>query len=63
MIWLLAHPLPPSAVSKLDPATHRKTEKERQLADGRGGKGAGEEPNHMTAKSLVLFKSFNTLCF
>jgi hypothetical protein len=25
-------------------------EKDRQLADGRGGKGVGEEPNHMTAR-------------
>jgi hypothetical protein len=32
MIWLLAHPLPPV----VRPATQRKTEKERQLADGRG---------------------------
>jgi len=31
-------------------ATHRKTEKERQLADGIGGKGAGDEPNHATAR-------------
>jgi hypothetical protein len=30
--------------------THRKTEKERQLADGRGGEEVvGEEPNHTTA--------------
>jgi hypothetical protein len=32
-------------------ATHRKTKKERQLAEGRvGGKGMSEEPNHTTAK-------------
>jgi hypothetical protein len=30
--------------------THRKTEKERQFADGRGGKGAGVEPNHYDRK-------------
>ncbi len=30
-------------------ATHRKTEKERQLADGEG---AGLEPNHTTARKL-----------
>jgi hypothetical protein len=30
--------------------THRKTEKEIQLADGRGGKGVGEDPNHTTAR-------------
>jgi hypothetical protein len=33
------------------PATHRKTEEERQLADGR--EGLGEKPNHTTAKSLA----------
>ncbi len=31
-------------------ATCRKTEKESQLADGRGGKGVGEEQNHTTAR-------------
>ncbi len=29
---------------------HRKTEKERQLAQEKGGKRVGEEPNHTTAK-------------
>ncbi len=46
-------------------ATHRKTEKERQLADGRRGGGrerVAEEPNHTIAQeSLVLYKSFITL--
>jgi hypothetical protein len=37
-------PPPPSPVSKLNPETHRKTEKERQLADeGVGGGGIGAE--------------------
>ncbi len=48
-ILLLVHPLPLSR-QKGRPATHRKTEKERQLAHGRGGKGVGEEPNHSTAR-------------
>ncbi len=40
MIWLLAHPLHPSLqYARL--ATHRKTEKERQLADGRVWEGGG----------------------
>ncbi len=39
-------PRSPSPVSKLNQVTQRKTEKERQLADKRGGKGVGEEPNH-----------------
>jgi hypothetical protein len=45
MIWLLSHhlfsPAPPSV-------THRKTEKKRQLADGRERR--GEKPNHTTAR-------------
>jgi hypothetical protein len=49
MIWLLAHPLSP--VSKLyREVTHRKTKKERQLDQGRRGKGVGKEPNHTTAR-------------
>jgi hypothetical protein len=53
MIRLLAHLLPPSPISNLSlflslpvcrrqkagPETHRKTEKERHVADGRGGGG------------------------
>jgi hypothetical protein len=45
MIWLLAHPFPP--ISK---ATHRKTEKEKQVTDVKGGKGMGEEPNYTTER-------------
>ncbi len=57
-------PPAPSPVSKLDPATHRKTEKERQLADRREGEGGRARSRIIwTQKSLVLFKSFNTLCF
>ncbi len=42
-------PLPPlPSVSR--PATHGKTDKERQVADGRGGQRVGEEPNHTTAR-------------
>ncbi len=40
MIWQFPHPLPPSLVSSFD-RRHRKTEKERNLADGRGGGGGG----------------------
>jgi hypothetical protein len=42
------------------PAIHRKTEKERQLADGRG---VGEEPSLRRRESTVLYKLFNTLWF
>jgi hypothetical protein len=49
MIRLLTHPLPPSPVIKLDRRPmHKKTEKERHLADERGR--MGEEANHMIAK-------------
>jgi hypothetical protein len=38
------------------PATYRKTEKDKQPADGRGGgKGVSEEPIQTTAKSLVFY--------
>jgi hypothetical protein len=64
-LYDLAPPPPPpprSPVSKLYTASHRKTEKEGQLADGRGrGKREGGEPNHTTGETLVLYKSFNTL--
>jgi hypothetical protein len=36
-------------VSKLD-RPHRKTEKKRQLADGREGEGVEEEPNQPTSR-------------
>ncbi len=50
MIRLLVHTfLPPlSSVSSTGEATHRKIEKERQMADER--KGMGEKPNHTTAR-------------
>jgi hypothetical protein len=51
LIWLFATPSSP--VSKLDrEVTHRKTEKERQLDQGRRGKGVGKEPNNTTARKL-----------
>ncbi len=48
MIWLLAPPPPPlpSAIS----TTHRKTEKKRQLTNGKGARVVGEKPNHTTAR-------------
>jgi hypothetical protein len=46
MIWFLTQPL---SRQQAGPATHRKTEKERELADGRGEEG-GEEPNHTTTR-------------
>ncbi len=55
-------PLHPSR-KKARPATHRTAEKERQLTDGRGGEGVGEEPNYMTASRPNPRKSFNTLWY
>jgi hypothetical protein len=56
MIWLLLHTLAPSSVLART-ATHRKTEKKRQLADVRGSEGVGEEPDRTTAReSLILYK-------
>ncbi len=49
----LARPTPTSPHQEARPVTHKKTEKERQLVAGRGGKGVGEEPNHTTARELV----------
>jgi hypothetical protein len=47
-------PPPPPPFSffrqKARPATHRKTEKEGQLADGRWGDRVWEEPNHTTPR-------------
>ncbi len=48
MIWLLAH------------STHRKTEKETQLADG-GLRGWAKSRIIRMQESLVLYKSFHTL--
>ncbi len=61
MIWLLA--LPPFHLSrqKARPPTHRKTEKERQLADGRGRKGWARSRILKPQVRLALYKSFSTL--
>jgi hypothetical protein len=61
MIRLHAHPLPPLSPSVSGPATHRKTEKESQLADGRGVGAQRMEPSHTTAGKpgpLEIFPSF-----
>jgi hypothetical protein len=54
MIWLLAHPLPhrPLYHQQAGPATHRKTEKEKQFAAERGGEGV------MISDALVLNRLF-----
>ncbi len=54
MIWL--HPLS-SLPSVSSTGPHRNTEKEKQLADGRGGSSRIERRR----ESLVLYNSFNTL--
>ncbi len=59
MIWLLAQPLPlhPAVSSTGD--THRKTKKERLLADGGGERGWARSKIIRPQESLVLYKSFN----
>ncbi len=59
-VWFGSTPAPPSSPFSSWTATHRKTEKERQLADRKRGKGAGVEPNPKTARKPGL-KSFNLL--
>ncbi len=61
IIWLLAHPIPALSRQKAWPATHRKTEKERQVAEGRGGRGWARSRIILPQKSLALYKSFNSL--
>ncbi len=61
MIWLLAHPL---SRQEHRPVIHRKTEKERQLADGRGEEGEEREVESYDRKKAwsSINKSFNTHC-
>ncbi len=47
--WFGSSPPRIPAVSLIGGAAHRKTEKERQLAHGRGGQGVGEDPNYTTS--------------
>ncbi len=51
MIWLLAHPLPPSSISKLNRRHTGRTSQRDNLLTG-GGEGVGEEPNHTTWSSI-----------
>ncbi len=63
VVWFGSSPTPsPPPVSKSRPATHRKTKKERQFADGRRGKGWARSRIIRPLESLVLYKSFNNLC-
>ncbi len=56
-------PLPPFPVSKLSLFLSLPVCRRSSLLTGGGGKvWASEEPNHSTARSLALYKSFNTLC-
>ncbi len=58
----LAPPPPPSPIDKLDQATHRKVEKEIQLADRRSRGGGGRGAKHSTANYTLCInkpKSFH----
>jgi hypothetical protein len=50
MFGLLAHPLPPSPVSKLDRRHRGRLRKRDILLTGEGGEGVGEEQSHKTAR-------------
>jgi hypothetical protein len=63
MIWLLTRPLPHTFPPVSSTGDTQRTERET-VTDGRGGrKRVGEELNYTAARSLVLYMSFNTLCF
>jgi hypothetical protein len=65
VVWFGSFPVPspPSPVSKLDRRRTRRLRKRRKrdnlLREGR--EGVGEEPNHTTARNVILYISFNTL--
>jgi hypothetical protein len=50
MIWLHAHPLPPSPVSKLDRRHTGRLRKRDNVLSSQGEKAVGEESNHTTAR-------------
>jgi hypothetical protein len=59
-LWFGSSPTPP--VSKLNRRhTVRLRKRDNLLTGEGGGKEVDENPNHSTAKSLVLYKPFNTL--
>jgi hypothetical protein len=62
VIWLIPHPLPRSH-QQSRPATHRKTEEERQLAEGKGrvGREWGRRQIIRCRERQVLYNSFNTV--
>jgi hypothetical protein len=56
------HPSPPSLLSEsLTGVIQEDRDRETTCWRERGMKGVGLEPNHTTARSLVLYKSFTTL--
>jgi hypothetical protein len=62
VVWFGSSPTPP--VSKLNRRrrhTVRLRKRDNLLTGEGGGKGVDQDPNHSTAKSLVLYKPFNTL--
>jgi hypothetical protein len=65
-LWYDLAPRPPpphpSPVRKPEPATYRETEKERQVDDGRAGRGGARSRIIRPQESLVIYKSFNIFC-
>ncbi len=63
MIWLLPQPLPSlSSVSKLDGQHTGKLRKRDNLLKGEGEEVKGRSQIKRRKETLVLYKSFNTLC-
>jgi hypothetical protein len=60
MIWLLPHPLRLS-LQQVVSLSQSSCVSLVKLTEGKGG-GVGEAPNNIMRESLVLYKSFNTLC-
>ncbi len=61
MIWLLAHPLPPSPISKLDRRHTGRLRKRDNVLTGGWGEGEGEEQNQYDRKkawSSITIKYF-----
>jgi hypothetical protein len=54
---------PPPLPSGSGTATHRKTEKERRFADGRGGRGEGRSQITRWRENLVLYSALNSILF
>jgi hypothetical protein len=58
-IWFGSTPIPRQQLASLSQSS---CVSPVQVTGGRGRRAVGLEPNHMTARKLDFYKSFNTLC-